>query len=612
MRTPISRLWIVCVLAALALGGPAEAALRLPDVIGDHMVLQRDAETRIWGWADPGETVTVRVGVHEVSGTADGDGAWSVQLPAPAGGGSLEMLVSAGGESITVRDVLVGEVWICSGQSNMQWPLSQATDAEEEIAEANYPLIRLFTVSMNTAKEPLEDCTGEWALCTPETAGPFSAVGYFFGRKIHGEEGVPVGLINTSWGGTPAEAWTSRGALDADADLKKMYGAEEGGDDVQKADRARFDAKLEAGGSAPVTTDLTSLAGTWDFISGVPGQEIQSAMTVSLEGDELDVAMVGWTAEKSTEVSYAEGELKWTFLIPGYSPLPLHCAVTVRGGAFRGTISVGDSPGGPFVGAKRGSGVDRVDRLVPSAPQNRPTSLYNAMIAPLLPFPIRGAIWYQGEANANTSEDALLYHKLFSTMIGDWRAAWGQGDFPFLYVQLANFKERYPDPQPHSPWAELRDSQRLTLSTPNTGMAVIIDIGEGDNIHPKNKQDVGKRLALAALAKAYGKDVAYSGPMYRSFSVEGGRVRIAFDHTNDGLATRGGDHLVGFSIAGEDRRFVWAEASIEGDAVVVWSDEVAKPAAVRYAWADNPACNLYNGAGLPASPFRTDPWRDAP
>jgi sialate O-acetylesterase len=491
----------------------AQADVKLPAVIGSNMVLQADMKVPIWGWADAGEKVTVTVGDQKAGATADSGGKWQVRwAPMKAGAGPLEMTV-AGKNTLKLTNILVGEVWICSGQSNMEVSVSSSMDSEKEIAEAKYPKIRLFTVTKATADTPQADCKGQWFECSPETVPDFSAVGYFFGRELNRVLGVPVGLVNTSLGATRAEPWTSREALEADADFKIIFGR-------QKQDLENYPKALEA----------------WEKTK--------------------EMRLADWKA--AVEKAKAEN-----------TPLPIE-------------------PHGP---------------IAPATSANRPSALYNGMIAPLVPFAIRGATWYQGESNIGHSVE---YRKLFPAMITDWRKQWGEGDFTFLFVQLANFKARKNEPA-DSKWALLREAQAMTLSLPKTGMAVIIDIGDADNIHPKNKQDVGKRLALAALAITYGKDVVYSGPMYESMKVEGDKVRLKFKHIGGGLVAKG-DKLTGFAVAGEDKKFVWADARIDGDTIVVSAKDVAKPVAVRYAWADNPECNFYNKADLPAVPFRTDDW----
>lgn len=508
------RMSAVLVFALVMLsGGAVLADVRLPAVIGDNMVLQQGERVAIWGWAEPGEQVTATVSWSRAKpeATADQDGKWSFKIDAPKAGGPYKMTIK-GKNEINLDDIMSGEVWVCSGQSNMQWTVQSSANAEQEIAAADYPNIRLFTVTRKVAREPQSDCEGSWTSCSPQTAPGFSAVAYFFGRELHKRLDVPVGLIHTSWGGTPAEAWTRREVLESDDDFKPIL--------------KRFD----------------------DAMARYP----QAYKEYEQKIEEWKQAV----ENAKTEGSRAPGR-----------------------------------PREPFG---------------PSHPHS-PSGLYNAMIAPLIPYGIQGAIWYQGESNAGR---AYQYRTLFPAMITNWRQDWGQGDFPFLFVQLANFMQTKPDPG-DSAWAELREAQTMTLCLPNAGMATIIDIGEANNIHPKNKQDVGKRLALWALARTYGKDVVYSGPIYRSMKVEGGKIRLSFDHVGSGLVAGDGEALQGFAIAGADRKFVWAEANIDGRTVVVGSDQVASPVAVRYAWADNPVCNLYNKENLPAGPFRTDDWPGA-
>lgn len=470
------------------------------------MVLQNGIETPIWGTADPGEKVTVTMGNQRTTAIADGEGKWDVVLTQWETGGPFEMTI-AGNNTITLTNILVGEVWVCSGQSNMAMSVKRSANGEEEIAQADYPMIRLFSVRRTVAETPQDDCEGSWVMCSPETVPWFSAVGYFFGRGLHRELGVPVGLIHTSWGGTPAESWTSLPTLESDFLYKPIL-------DNWAQRMEEYPAKME----------------------------------------EYKEILAKW--EEETKKAKEEGK------------------------------ETSRKPRAPM-GSKH---------------PYRPAGLYNAMIAPLIPYAIKGAIWYQGEANAGR---AYQYRKLFSTMICDWRRNWDQGDFPFLFVQLANFMKIRPLPT-ESAWAELREAQTMALALPNTGMAVAIDVGEANDIHPKNKQDVGKRLALWALAETYDKDIVYSGPLYKSMKIRGNKIILSFDHVGEGLVAENGEPLKGFAIAGQDFEFVWANAEIKGDKVVVWSERVSKPIFARYGWANNPVCNLYNEAGLPASPFRTD------
>lgn len=446
----------------------ALAEIRLPAIFSDHMVVQRDAALKVWGWADPGEAVTVNLATQRRTTHADDAGRWLAQLdPLERSENPLEMTVSAAGEnSLNVRDILVGEVWLCSGQSNMEWPVTHANNASSEIAAAHHPNIRMFRVDQSARAQPAPDCSGSWVVCTTQTAGGFSAVGYFFGRDLHKSLHVPVGLINSSFGGATLEAWMDRGTLGEFPEMK------------------------------PRVQDL---------------------------GAELN--------------------------------------------------------------------------------QYVPTALYNPMIAPIIGYTIRGTIWYQGESNV---ANAWRYRERFPAMIRSWRECWGQGDFPFLFVQLANYGDVLPEPA-ESEWAELREAQAMALSLPNTAMAVALDIGDAANIHPPNKQETARRLALAARAVAYGKKVVYQGPTYEAMSVEGSSIRVKFRNTEGRLIARG-DRVTGFAIAGDDKKFVWADATIDGDIVIVSSKLIPNPVAVRYGWASNPRCNLYNSADLPASPFRTDDW----
>lgn len=486
------------------------ATVSTPSIFGDHMVLQQGKSLPVWGKADPGETVTVTLNNKTKSTEACPKGRWMVKLPRMKAGGPYELTIAGKDNNLTFTDVLVGEVWIGSGQSNMQMTVGNSANKEQEIANANYPDIRLFSVTRTVATEPQDNCEGAWSICSPETIPEFSAALYFFGRELHQQlNGVPMGLIHTSWGGTPAESWTSRAMLESDP-------------------------------------DLAGIVKQWDeTLAAYPDAKAA-----------YDKAMEEW--QKAAEQAKANG-----------------AAEPKKPDAPRG-------PDNPWLAS----------------------GLYNAMIAPLIPYAIQGAVWYQGESNAGR---AYQYRKLFPAMINDWRNAWGQGPFSFYFVQLANFRDSLPEPA-ESDWAELREAQTMTLSLKNTGMAVIIDIGEAKDIHPKNKQDVGKRLALNALAKDYGKNVVWSGPMYKSMRIWKDKITLKFANTNGGLTTSDGETLKGFAIAGADKKFVWANAVIKGNKVIVSSPEVPEPVAVRYAWAINPVCNLINGKKLPASPFRTDQW----
>jgi sialate O-acetylesterase len=495
-KSATAALWLI--LAALGTAAEPRAELKLHSLFQDHMVLQSDFACPIWGTAEAGDEVRVSVGNQKKTAKAGADGKWSLKLDPLKAGGPHE-LTAAGKNTVVLKDVLVGEVWVCSGQSNMEMVVSSSNNFEQEKAAANFPNIRHFLVKKNPQDAPVSEVSGSWKPATPENVGGFTAVGYFFGRELHQKLNVPVGLIHTSWGGTAAELWTSKPALEANATLKPIVD--------------NFSKRMEA-------------------------YEKQLA-----------------AHPEALEKAKAENK-----------PAP-------------------KAPNKPMA----------------------PSCLYNGMIAPVLPYGIKGVIWYQGESNAG---NARQYQTLFPEMIKNWRKDWGQGDFPFGFVQLANYKSNKAEnlEQPvESNWAELREAQTLTLSLPNTGMAVIVDIGHPTDIHPKNKQDVGKRLALWAQSQVYGKDLVYSSPLYESLKVEDNKARLSFKHAGSGLEAKGGK-LTGFAVAGEDKTFHWADAKVDGNTVLVWSDKVAKPVAVRYAWADYPDCNLYNKEGLPASPFRTDDW----
>ena len=485
------------------------ADVKLPHVIGSNMVLQRDIPVPIWGWADADEEITVMLGEHKVSTKADAKGNWQVKFPAMSAGGPHQMTVS-GKNTIELTDVLVGEVWVCSGQSNMEWSVSRSNNGEAEIASANYPQIRLFHVPKKPSGLLASDVNAVWHPTEPDTIKNFSAVAYFFGRKLHKELGVPIGLINTSWGGTRIEPWTPPVGFASVPKVKSIH------QEIQES-------------NSSYRKDLVNKL-----------EEIEA-----------------WVQE--TRNALAKDER--IFPMPE-NPHPLNH-------------------------------------------QTKPTGLYNGMVYPLVPFAMRGAIWYQGESNL---QDGLIYHEKMVALINGWREVWGQGDFPFYFVQLAPFD--------YSGWnvsplllAEIWEAQTETLSIPNTGMAVITDITNLKNIHPRNKQDVGKRLALWALAKTYERsDLVYSGPLYKSMKAEGNKIRIGFKHVGGGLAPRDGKPLTWFEIAGKDKNFVNAQAKIDGDEVLVWSDTVIEPVAVRFGWHQETEPNLMNKEGLPASPFRTHPW----
>jgi sialate O-acetylesterase len=639
-------------------------ALSAGALLGSNMVLQQGMAVPVWGKAAPGASVEVAFKGQKVAGKADGAGDWKVKLAALAASSEpAEMVISATDaagkkETLKLSNVLVGEVWFCSGQSNMQWPLSQANNPVQEIAAANYPTIRLFSVPKVTAQKPTKTLTsGAWEACTSDTAPAFSAVGYFFGRELHKKLGVPVGLINSSWGGTLVEAWTSREGLLSDPEGKQIAEkfekdlpnmterTEEWKKDVAAITQRTLDLKNEgygkgwAGVTDPTTGewDEMNIPGTWQA-RGVAGSGIlwfRKAVEIPAAWAGKDLVLtIGATDKSDTTyfnnekvggVSMKDNPEAWSFHREYPVPAKLVkagravIACRVHSDMYAGGMTGPESvmrlacPSVPGAQPIALAGVwkwtheanyGRVEiPMVPVGPdhQHAPSRLYNAMVEPAVPMAIRGAIWYQGESNAGR---ARQYRSLMKTIIKDWRRKFEQEKLPFHIVQLANYMAPNDVPM-SSNWAETREAQAMAMELGKVGLAVTIDIGEGDDIHPKNKQDVGLRLALAALHQTYGlTDVVHSGPMYKKHEAKDGQVKVYFDHAK-GLTAKGGE-VKGFSVAGADGKHAWAQGRIEGDAVVLTSAKVAKPVAVRYAWADNPACNLYNAAGLPAVPFRTD------
>jgi sialate O-acetylesterase len=647
------------ILAVLCFGVVVRAEVRLPAIIGDNMVLQQGVKIPIWGNAKPGERVSVTVKNKSAGTVADAAGHWQVWLEPLKTGGPIELTVK-GDNVVTIKNVLIGEVWLCSGQSNMEWPLANTIGGAETVAQANYPEIRLFTVTKNTSATPLADLEGHWVVTTPDEAAQFSAVGYFFGRELYQRLKVPVGLINSSWGGTPAEAWTRHDAL-LSPELKLILDKYESSlntlpqaKDAYAHALAAWEEKnlyLDAGnkGEALGYADPKTSTTEWSkmdlpkqfetaglLIDGAVWFRKDVELPASFAGKDLVLNLppiddYDTTYFNGAKVGSIGRETPNSYMVPRKYVVPgalVHAGRNVlairvfdsagEGGFSRGGgMSLGPAGAGEAdVVSLRGVWDYKVEQaLEPKHPdwgsrpeavgvsnQNNPSVLYNAMIAPLVPFAIRGVIWYQGESNAGR---AYQYRTLFPTMIRDWRSAWGS-NFPFYFVQLANWHANKAEPD-ESDWAELREAQMMTLREPQTGMAVTIDIGDENDIHPRNKLDVGHRLAAWALAGPYGRKVIPSGPLFERYTISGNEVRIRFRHA-DGLKTSDGGPVKGFAIAGEDRRFVWADARIQGETVIVSSPKIAQPVAVRYGWADNPIANLYNQAGLPASPFRTDDW----
>jgi sialate O-acetylesterase len=649
-RAPLAALLV----ASVAFGCDARpqdparsAALRLPSLFTDGLVLQRDTPVPVWGRAAPGVRVTVTFDGRTVRGRADEAGSWRVQLPARPAGGPFVVTVAAGDTTVSIGDVLVGDVWVASGQSNMEFALAQAETGQAEIASAHDPGLRQFYVPHAFADAPQTELPqGTWTAADSQHAGGFTAVGYFFARDLRAALEVPVGIIHTSWGGANIETWISRQGLGL---------SEQAMDSIRAAQRAYVDgirASLQAriGDLPKVDRGLVEGRAVWadpalndsawaDF--PVPGSWGRAGYA--------GMAGVGWlrTSVRLTEAEASQGarlalgviggaDITWVngvqvgqtgrmfqdrlYDVPASVLRPGRNVLAVRVESNGGMGGILGRPNQVWldVGNERrrlpNSWKFRVGVAEVRPDDQRinkvPTFLYNQMIHPLQPFPIKGVIWYQGESNANSYEQAMAYRPLFADLIRSWRKEWGGGDFPFLWVQLPNFGPLDTIPPEHPGWAALRESQTAALALPQTGQAIAIDVGEADNIHPRNKRTVGQRLARVARAVAYGQKVEDSGPTFRTMTARDGRVTLAFDHVAGGLVSHGPNgELSGFAVAGEDRRFAWAEARIEGDQVVVWDPAVPDPVAVRYLWADSPArVDLFNSEGLPAAPFRTDDW----
>ncbi len=630
----------------------AEPRPFLHPLFSDGAVLQRGLHVPVWGWADPGKAVTVEFAGQKASTTAGADGKWMVRLPVMEASDQPRVLrATAATAARDVQNVVVGDVWICSGQSNMEMGVGMC-DVPNEIAAANHPMIRLLSVPRKVAYEPQDLFAGCWAPCTPETVksggwGGFSAVGYFFGRELHRDLKVPIGLIHSSWGGTICEAWASAEGLaslpdftDAVAGVRATAQTQRAGGntaDTKEAWYRRNDPGTTAGWQAPEFDDTawaaSSQPGPYEEagLSGFDGivwfRKVFDApaawegreLTLSLGPvDDIDTTWINGVKVGSMEMWNQPRIYKIPagLVKPGRNVISVRVLDTGGVGGICGQVAqmfvgpAGNEQGSLLLAGswrrKDSTPLSGLNGLPGQADLNKPnvpTVLFNGMISPLLPYAIKGAIWYQGESNAGRG---YQYRALLPAMISDWRARFGVGDFPFYIVSLANFQK--PAEQPvESDWAELREAQAMTAKNlKNCGLAIAIDIGDAADIHPKNKLEVGRRLALAALANAHGREVDYSGPWYKGMTVEEGGIRLSFDHAR-GLAAKDGK-LTGFAIAGEDRKFVWADAVIDGETVVASSPAIAKPVAVRYAWHANPACSLVNAAGLPAVPFRTDDW----
>jgi len=631
--------------AALAQNAPQSQAKPLPlvsPIFGDNMVLQRGKVNTIWGWSEPGDKIRVEIGGKNASAVAGADRRWQVKIRPPTAGGPYTLNIK-GAQSVELHNVLVGDVWLCGGQSNMQVGLGSARNGDQEVKAANFPEIRFFSVAAHSSYHHTDIPEGTWKVVSPETADKVSAVAYYFARKIQQQIHVPVGLVVDALGGTPAEAWTSAESLrplkDFDiplAELEKLAaaGAPEYGNYVMHW-YDQYDIGLRGNWASPDVDDST-----WKTVDipggfaelGVPDTpavvwfkkevvlpdplpagrasihlgSIERMDTVFINGTQVGAS--AWV-ENPRVYLIPDGVLK-----PGRNVVTIRVLKTKPQGGFLGKpeelhLTLGDNTSIPLAGKWKGKlSLDaRPPQPLPIGYENwpvMPSVLYEGMLAPIAPLSITGALWYQGEQN---SDRGFQYRKVLPVMIADWRKLFGQGDFPFYIVSLPAFRHRSEVPTDDT-WAETRESQALTAAAVrNSCLAVTVDTGDPDNIHPKDKQPVGERLAFCALAKHYGKKVSYSGPTLASVKRLPNSVRLRFKHTDGGLVVKG-EKLAEFEIAGEDRKWYWAEAHLKGNTVVVSSPSVSNPKEVRYAWQSNPAATLFNGAGLPAAPFRTDAW----
>lgn len=625
------------------------AQVKLPGIFSDHMVLQRNQRLPIWGRSSPNEKVTVLFRSQSKETRADNQGKWRITLGPETAGGPFDLIVKAS-NSIVLHDVLIGEVWICSGQSNMEFALNSSLNAEAEIKMADYPEIRHIKIPHAISTSPKDDIQpAQWEISSKETAGNFTAVGYFFAKEINRLLHVPVGLINSSWGGTMSETWTSREAFEKSSEFKQMVAGipKKDFDLLMKERRNKLEQQIlllqknikdslpEEDWKNPDYNDQTwpkiSTTSIWESqplgladLDGIvwyrkevilDSEQILKPIVLSLGTiDDNDITYVngirvgavkGWNLNRTYDI--AAGVFR-----PGKNHIAIRVEDTGGGGGFYGDSSLIQLNTGTGTIALGDDWKFRVAKIsndgVGAGPNDFPSLLYNAMIHPLIPYGIRGVLWYQGEANADRAHQ---YRIAFPLMITDWRQHWGEGDFPFYFVQLASFNSANGNSTRGSSWAELREAQAYTLYLPATGMSVTTDIGESNDIHPKNKKEVGLRLAAIALHNLYGQTTEYSGPVYDTMIIRGNRAEIEFTHKGAGLMVKDRyGYVRGFEIAGNDHHFYYAKAFIEKNKVIVYADQVPKPVSVHYNWADDAADgNLYNKDGLPALPFRTDQWK---
>ncbi|UUF15317.1 MULTISPECIES: sialate O-acetylesterase [Flavobacterium] len=621
----------------------ANANVKMPLLFSDGMVLQRDKKIPFWGFADANEKIEVHFNKQIQKTTADKNGKWTLNLNSEKAGGPFELII-IGKNKITIKNVLVGEVWICSGQSNMEFQVFKTINAEKEIANSDYPMIRHFGVAQDLSGKPKDDLkAGKWEIANKETVGNFTAVGYYFARKLYAELKIPIGIINTSWGGTNVETWTSREAFQKSDDFKSMI-AEVPSlnvDSISKLYAKKMKERVEKIQGTPVSTDNENTFKEFDFNDSSWGELNTPSLwenqplgdldgivwmrkTITLSAEDIkNKATLYLSKIDDEDITYVNGievgknsqyDLKRVYEIPsnvlkeGKNVISVRIVDNGGGGGIYGDaadlkLSLG-SKNIPLDGKWKFKVITVKTAL---SPNSYPSLLYNAMVNPLVPYAIEGVLWYQGEANVWRAKQ---YKKAFPLMITDWRTKFKQGDFPFYFVQLSTFNEFNGNSKTGSRWAELREAQSETLKLPNTGMAVTTDIGNAKDIHPTNKQDIGLRLAAVALNNIYGKKQVHSGPTYKSQEIKGNQIILTFDNIGSGLtASDNSENLKGFEIAGADKVFHSAKAIIKDNKVIVSSDQVQNPVAVHYGWADDDTeINLFNKEKFPASPFRTDNW----
>ncbi len=626
----------------LIISAISSANVRMPLIFSDGMVLQRNKQIPIWGFADANESVEIHFNKQIKKTTADKTGKWTVNLAAEKAGGPFELII-IGKNKITIKNVLVGEVWICSGQSNMEFQVSKTINAEKEISSADYPMIRHFGVAQDLSGTPKDDLKqGKWQVANKENVGNFTAVGYYFARKLYSELKIPIGIINTSWGGTNVETWTSREAFQNSPDFKSMIANVPvmNVDSISKLYAQKMKERVEKIQGTEVSTanentfkELSFDDKNWGDLKtpslweNQPLGDLDGVVwmrkTITLTAEDIkNKAILSLAKIDDEDITYVNGtevgrNIQWDFKRVYEVP----ANILKEGKNVIAVRIVDNSGGGGIYGESQDLKLTVGSKVIPLdgnwkfrvivvktalSPNSYPSLLYNAMVNPLVPYAIQGVLWYQGEANVWRAKQ---YKKAFPLLISDWRTKFKQGNFPFYFVQLSTFDEFGGNSQKGSRWAELREAQSETLKLPNTGMAVTTDIGNAKDIHPTNKQDIGLRLAAIAMNNIYGKKQVHSGPTYKSQEIKGNQIILTFDNIGSGLSTPNNDELKGFEIAGTDKVFHSAKAIIKGNKIIVSSDQVQNPVAVHYGWADDDtAINLFNKEKFPASPFRTDNW----